>query len=106
MITSSSAAVKLETAQEAQDTLNRYADEGLVAYAGEPDGIESWTTTHEGRRVLLHRKTRWTKKSLSAALAALAAESTGSHITEISVAGRALTGAANGTLVVGLRMIC
>lgn len=92
------------TAQEAQDTLNRYADEGLVAYAGEPDGIESWTTTREGQRVLLHHKTRWTKKSLSAALAALSAESADFPITEISVSGRALAGAANGTLVVGLRL--
>ena len=92
------------TVQEAQDTLNRYADEGLVAYTGEPDGIESWTTTHEGQRVLLHHKTRWTKNSLSAALAALSAEPADFPITEISVAGRALAGAANGTLVVGLRL--
>lgn len=92
------------TVQEAQDTLNRYADEGLVAYAGEPDGIESWGTTQEGQRVLLHHKTRWTKKSLSAALAALSAESADFPITEISVSGRALAGAANGTLVVGLRL--
>ena len=92
------------TVQEAQDTLNRYADEGLVAYAGEPGGIESWATTQEGQRVLLHHKTRWTKKSLSAALAALSAEPADFPITEMSVAGRALAGAANGTLVVGLRL--
>ncbi|MGF6440702.1 hypothetical protein [Paraburkholderia youngii] len=98
------------SAFEAHETLEHYAREGLMSYAGLEEGIETWAPSRDGLGVFgvgYQQAVRLKKRQVEALRESL--EAAIGHVSsfgalELSVGGRPAFGKRNGRYLVGVRL--